>query len=858
MKNLALLLFCCLPFGMMFAQPLGGSSYEGLLEEAEMALAQNNYADALENLEEAYDKRDEEALVPQIAYLNYKLRDYRRAERFYRQAFRRVEVGDTSLDVHRFYYGRVLKAQVAYPDAIDMFEQFLASGYDDERLRQLARIEIEGARLAMGLGENTQGVTIERMDNRLLSPFSEYAPTMSPDLSTLYFSGWDSNDIIEATDPNDPELFSRIFSATMKDSVTWNRPEPLAESVNRPGVHTVNPFVSPDGRRLYYNRVIMEGNEPKDARVYWSVIADDGWSSGNEVDGINGDYRVLQPSVGELFGNEVLFFASDMPGGYGGYDLYYATYRGEGNYAEPVNLGPTINSVGDEFTPFYFEGTLYYSTDGKPSIGGLDIYYSVWDGSTWSEPENMGVAFNSSVDDLSFRMVDEGYTGFMTSNREGGRSVKSRTCCDDIYAFTIPRLYAELVVGLFTDDRQPLVGGTTYLVPMLNDEPGRPLAKTQPEGNRFDYGLELDYAYMLIGTHPDYYPDTVYLNTAGLTESKTFTERMYLAPKPVEPKYDTIRIEEAIVLENILYDFDRDNIRPDAEPDLEYVYELMTEYPDMKIELGSHTDARGDADYNRGLSQRRAESARRWLMRKGIERNRIEAKGYGKTVPQTVSARIAERFDFLTEGDILTEAYIASLPSEEQEEIAHQLNRRTEFRILEGPTSIVIERARLQKTEESESAPNRNSQPVDRRVRRSAPSPNSSQAPALPDPVISPLSSLYGQQDLRNVPIMQFKQRTFDLGTVKKGDKRTMSYEFVNAGDADLEISIISHCDCTTTEYDTGRVYKPGEGGTIKVIFDSSDKDEAETIDVDIFLEQVDPKGNPIIEMLQYSFDIER
>lgn len=842
MKNLALLLLAFLPFGLLVAQPLGGSSYEGLLEKVEMALAQNNYADALESLEEAYEKKEDDRLVPQLAYLNYKLRDFRRAERFYKQAFRRVEAGDTTLDVHRFYYGRVLKAQQAYPDAVDMLNEFLASA-TDERLRTLAQVEIDGAKMAMGMGENTQGVTLELMDNRLLSPFSEYGPTLAPDGMTFYFSGWDSGEVIEATDPNDPEKFSRVFAATKKDSVTWERPEALSEAVNRPSVHTVNPFVSPDGRRMYYNRVIMEGNEPIDARVYLSVIADEGWSSGNEVNGINGDYRVLQPSVGELFGNEVLFFASDMPGGYGGFDLYYATYRGEDNYAEPVNLGPTINTAGDEYTPFYFEGTLYYSTDGLPNIGGLDIYYSVWDGSNWSDPENMGNGFNSSVDDLSFRMTADGYTGFMTSNREGGRSVKSRTCCDDIYSFNIPRLYAELVAGLFTEDRKPLVGGTTYLVPMQNDEPGTPRPKTQADGNRFDYGLELDFAYMVVATHPEYYPDTVYLNTAGLTESKTFTERFYLKAKPVVAKYDTIRIEEAIVLENILYDFDKDNIRPDAEPDLEYVYELMNEYPDMKIELGSHTDARGDAEYNRGLSQRRAESARRWLMRKGLERARIEAQGYGKTVPQTVSPRIAERYDFLKEGDILNENFIAALATEEQQEIAHQLNRRTEFRILEGPTSIVIERARLQKVnEESQGTPNRNSQP----------------ATQLPDPVISRLSSLYGQKDLRNVPIMQFKQRTFDLGSVRKGDKRTMIYEFVNTGDADLEISIISHCDCTTTEYDTGRVYQPGEGDTIKVIFDSSDKDEAETIDVDIFLEQVDPKGNPIIEMLQYSFDIKK
>lgn len=820
------------------AQPLNKASYETMVKTAEELVDQKDYYNALEWYIKAFEEREDRALIPIIGKMNYELRDYGDAERWFTRLFRRAQ--DTEYPEERFMLARSLKMQGKYDEAITAFQEFLLLS-SDPAMKQLAQLELNGAELALELPDNPQGVTIESAGRNVNSPTSEYSPTMSPDGNTLYFAALEERrEVTIVKDPGD-DFYAKIYRSA-KDDDEWDKPDVLDEKINRPGYHSVNPSLSPDGRRMYFNRVLLQGNKPGETKIYWSEYGDGGWLSANEVEGVNGNYLALHPTVGELFGKEVLFFVSNMEGGHGNYDIYYATYEGAGKYSDPVNLGETINSVGNEYSPHYHDGTLYFSSDGHPGLGGYDIFYSVWDGSSWSEVKNMGKSFNSSVDDIYFRLDESGYNGYFTSNRPEGRSLKSKTCCDDIYSFNIAQLYADLVVGVFTEDRKPLVGATVNLVKMLNDTPGETDSKTQEKGNRFDYGLALEMPYKVVATADGYYPDSVGLNTVGLKESKTFEHRFFLKMKPVppaEPEFDTITIEEAIVLENILYDFDSDRIRDEAESDLAVVKGLMDEYADMRIELSSHTDYRGDDDYNQRLSQARAESARRWLIRNGISRGRIEAVGYGETRPQTVSTRVALLNPFLNEGDVLTPDYIDALSTTADQEVAHLLNRRTEFKIIEGPTSITIKRTELRKKPTTKEGPGRNSLPVARDTLK-----------------ISEMSSLYGKP-LKSVPIMDFDQRKVDLGLVKKGEKREFDYTFTNRGTVPLRISMVTACECTTTEFSKEPV-APGKTGKIHIIFDSAEKDYEETIDVTIMLENNDSEGNPIIESLEYNFNIEK
>lgn len=851
MKKILLLLLWLSPLaGGLLAQPIGKSSYETMIALAEEAKGNRDYYNALVQYELAFEEREDATLVPIIAELYYLLNDYGKAERFLVRALRKDR--DKALVYPRYMLGRTYKVNGKYDDAIPVLQEFIQLTTDPV-LKQLAQNELTGAEFALANTGGSKGVTLKAIDRNVNSRFSEYTPMLSQDGGTLYFASAPADGVIIMDDVNDPEKYVRIFQSA-KTNDKYAKPEALGVSINRPGVHSANVSLSPDGRRMYFNRIELKGNTAGTAKIYLSNQGDEGWKSANEVSGVNGNWLALHPAVGELFGQEVLFFVSDMPGGQGGLDVYYATHKGDGVYGDPVNLGPKINTPGDEYTPWWQEGTLYFSSNGLPTIGGFDIFYSVWDGSSWSEPTNMGMAYNSSADDISFRLDKEGYNGYFTSNRPEGRALEGfgKTCCDDIYSFSIARMYADLVVGAFeADKRQPLKGVTIQLVEMVNNTPGETADKTNATGNRFDFGLQLDKPYRVIASHPNYFPDTMSFNTAGLTASKTFEHRFFLRPRPVEPDSIVINIEEPIVLENILYDFDDDRIRADAEPDLQVVLGIMNQYPNMRIELGSHTDARGADTYNRELSQRRAESARRWLVRNGIVRERIEAVGYGETVPKTVTAKQAADNPFLKEGEVLTEAYINTITGEEAQEKAHFLNRRTEFKIIEGPTSITIQRKALQKREAIQPAQNRNSL-IGGGVIEPLPTPLMQQQGR---DTIHHYSSLYRQKNLRNVPIMQFSRRFIDLGKVRKGEKRSFTYQFVNRGDTDLKISVISACDCTTTDYST-RPYKPGQSGVINVTFDSTEKDESETIDVDIYLENEDPRGNPIMEMVKYKFTL--
>ncbi|MCB0629937.1 MAG: OmpA family protein [Lewinella sp.] len=838
MKRLfTLFIFSLATFLTLSAQPLNKPSYDTMIETAEELVGNQDYYNALEWYEKAFDEREERALIPIIAKMNYELRDYARAERWYTRLLRRAE--DTEFPEERFLFARSLKMQGKYDEAMTAFQEYLLLS-DDPDMKKKAQNEINGIELAMVLPENPQGVTIESAGRNVNSPTSEYSPTMSSDGQKLYFAALEERKEVTIVSDAGDDFYAKIFQSA-KDDDEWDKPEALDEKINRPGFHSVNPSVTADGRRMYFNRVQLKGNKPGETKIYLSEYGDGGWLSANEVEGVNGDYLALHPTVGELFGKEVLFFVSDMEGGHGGYDIYYATYLGAGKYSDPVNLGATINSIGNEYSPHYHDGTLYFSSDGHPGLGGYDIFYSVWDGSAWSEPKNMGKSFNSSVDDLYFRLDESGYNGYFTSNRPEGRSLKSKTCCDDIYSFSIAELYADLVVGVFSEDKKPLKGATVSLMTMVNDDPGSPDAKTNDRGNRFDYGLELEMPYKVVATKEGYYPDSVSLNTVGLKEAKTFEHRFFLKMKPVppaEPEIDTITIEEAIVLENILYDFDDDRIKDEAESDLTVVKGLLEQYPDMRIELSSHTDYRGDDDYNQKLSQRRAESARRWLVRNGVTRSRIEAVGYGETKPQTVSARVAAIRPFLKEGDVLTPEYIDALATDEEKEVAHLLNRRTEFKIIEGPTSITIKRTELRKKPTSKPSNDRKSLPVQDTLK------------------VSEMSSLYGKS-LKDMPIMEFDERKVELGTVKKGETREFKYRFVNKGETPLSIGIVTACECTTADYSKDEV-APGEEGFIHILFDSTEKDYDEVIDVTVMLNQNDVDDYPIIENLEYSFKLEK
>lgn len=685
MKNkLLLTLFLALSYGAAWAQPLNQPTYDTKIKLAEEAVATQDYFNALEQYKAAHEESEDKALLPLMAEMNLKIRDYRAAERNYRSLLRNDK--ENKYIEHRFNYARVLKMQGKYADAMEEFTAYIEKGADEDK-KKMAQLELAGAELGVA-GGGAQGVAVERIKSRDVNgPASQYTPVLNNTGRILYFASLEKSEVNDSGDK--PEDFVRIFRSSIDEEGKYAKPEVLGPEINRPEYHNVGLSISPDGNRMFFTRVKLTGNAPSESKIYMSEGGDGNWKSANEVQGVNGEFLAAYPTVGELYGKEVLFFTSDMEGGQGGMDIYYATHQGDGVYGEPKNLGPSINTAADEKSPFWFDGTLYFSSEGYPSLGGQDIFYAVWNGSNWSAPENMGPAYNTAADEISFRLYDEGYKGFFGSNRPEGRSVHAKTCCDDLYTFEIARQYVDLVVGAFDAERKPLKGVTVQLLDETAIEASeKTQSQTQANGNRFDFPLNFDRAYTVVASHPGYYPDTLTFNTNGVTESKSYEERFFL--KPIEPEIRDVFIDEPIVMENIVYDFDSHVITAQAEIDLQKIYEWMTEHADMEIELGSHTDSHGKDSYNANLSQRRAESARQWLVQQGIDKKRIAVKGYGESQPKTVSESLAAKLPFLKEGDVLTEDFINGLATQEQKDQADEQNRRTEFTITAGPTSIRV------------------------------------------------------------------------------------------------------------------------------------------------------------------------
>ena len=670
MKRLALTASLALVALVAVAQPAKEVPVYMRLEVAEEHLEMNSFYRALEQYEEAYKEERSDELAYKIAQLHFQLRDYRRAERWLKRVVEKDKTGrwpDAVLN-----YARVLKYNGNYDGAIEAFNVY-ANMINDDALLAVADNEVAGLQMAVK-AEAPIELVIENMGRKVNSRYTEFAPVMHPD-GELYLAALPSADLV-VLDGTAEEKFARIYKSEMDKKGEWEKPKALPGKINREGFHTGNPRFSDDGQRMYFTRALTDVDKLTESRIYMSTNGRSSWGAAEEVPNVNGDYIATHPTVGSLLGNEVLIFSSDMAGGEGGFDLYYSIRRGEGDYSPPVNMGTKINTAGDEMTPYFRANELYFSSTGHPGFGGFDIFVSEWDGSNWSPAENLGAGYNTGFDDLYFTANKEGTRGFIVSNRPSDetRSVKSKTCCDDIYTFEIRDVIIDLLTVVFDKaSREPLLNARVTRFEVVNNRPGEAETKQLPESNAFQFLLDADKSYKVTVEREGYFPQDFTFNTVGMLEG-TKREDVYLEKAPsAEPDTRVITINEPIRLNNIYYDFDDDKILPDAEQDLQVLLDLMDEYPDMVIELSSHTDAQGPDRYNERLSQRRAQSAVDWLINNGIDPERLRAVGYGET-------------------QILNQCVNGVRCTDEE----HRFNRRTEFKIIAGPTSIEIRKEILE------------------------------------------------------------------------------------------------------------------------------------------------------------------
>ncbi|MFK8104252.1 MAG: OmpA family protein [Saprospiraceae bacterium] len=676
-KISTLLFFFACSASVVFAQPITTATVEKMIEVAEDNLAKYDYYNALDWFEKAYKEERDTEVAYKIANLHVQLRDYVKAERWYSRIVDRKyrKKKNPYLPNARFVLGRLLKMNGKYIEAKEQLQLFIAEA-EDPNLLTLAKNELTGADLAMDMEEQNPSLTVGNAGKKLNSKYSEYSPVLVSE-KEVYFTAIRQNEIL-VLDGKTADYHSKVYKAS-KGEKDWSEPVALGTEINREGYHIGNIAISPNGNRMYFTRALLKGNKLSESKIYMSERSGGAWGAAKLLSGINGEYLCKQPTVGEFYGQEVLFFVSDMKGGYGGFDIYYAPNKNDGTFGDPVNLGTTLNTVGDEETPFYREGMLYFSSTGHPGIGGFDIFSSEWNGSNWSTPLNLGKGYNTSVDDLYFSLDAEGYNGFLVSNRPGTNSIKSKTCCNDIYTVELERMVLDLNALTFSEGKA-LPGATVQLIEMVNNSMGNTEDKSNLSANNFNFILEPEMAYMVIASRDGYFSDSLQFNTVGMEMSKTFDKRLDLKPVPPPPPpppediWETYTINNPIELNNIYYDLNDDKILTEAEQDLEVIFELMNKYPDMIIELSSHTDSQGGDPYNLRLSQRRANSAKQWLVERGIIDSRVNAVGYGETR--------------------LRNKCLNGVKCSDDE---HRFNRRTEFTIIAGPKSIQIEKKRLKK-----------------------------------------------------------------------------------------------------------------------------------------------------------------
>ncbi|MCX6246765.1 MAG: OmpA family protein [Bacteroidetes bacterium] len=364
------------------------------------------------------------------------------------------------------------------------------------------------------------------------------------------------------------------------------------------------------------------------------------------------EYSVGHPALSP--DGKLLYFVSDMKGGSGGTDIYYCTREG-GKWSIPVNLGPVINTFGNEMFPFIADnGDLYFASDGHPGFGGLDIFVSRSVNGKWEPPKNLGIPMNSSYDDFSLAEYKNTGKGLFASNRPDGKGT------DDLYCFNrIPQekmkiavvpIVPDMVSGCVKDKTtlEPIPGATVFL---MDNESGKVLVLKTNSGGCFQTPVKKGTHYLVKAMKNGYIADCLpfFFEVTDLRNNLSIPRDLLL---------DKLALNRKFKLENIYYDFDKWNIRKDAEPSLNNLVRIMKENS-ITVELGSHTDCRGSDEYNARLSQRRAESAVQYIISTGIEASRITAHGYGETQ--------------------LTNKCSNGVPCTEAE---HQANRRTEFKVL--------------------------------------------------------------------------------------------------------------------------------------------------------------------------------
>lgn len=556
----------------------------------------------------------------------------------------------------RLQYARTLQKAGSYKQAGDQYNTFLES-YPGFRF---AENGLQGSKQAPEMKQNPTKYKIKKMDV-FNSRRSEFSPMLlPPDYTTLYITTSRDDVLGEGKSPITGVNNNDLFVSKLDDQEKWTKPE-SAGPVNTEFDEGVPSFTA-TGNTMFYTFAKQDSVGPSSAAIYKSRRDGGAWATGTRLDisGTDSSYVYAHPAVTPS-GNH-LYFVSDMKGGYGGKDIWRGILTEDDQVIAIENLGPEINTAGDEMFPHMRnDSTLYFSSDGHVGMGGLDIYKAILNPKTgrW-KTENMGFPINSQGDDFGITFFGEKEAGFFTSNRGEAKGA------DHIYSFEYPTVKVA-VEGFIVDKDDEFVPNAVIRV--VGNDGTNEKFNGKPDGT---YRLQVNRGinYVLLASADGYLNSKRDLRTVDIEKDSLYYVDFVL-----------YNINKPAVLENIFYDFDKASLRDESKKELDELIELLEINPNVTIELSAHTDRKGTQEYNQRLSQRRAQSVVDYLIDHRISSDRLIVAGYGKLQPKVVTKNLAKNYDFLEEEDILDEDFIENL-TPEQQEIADQINRRTEFKVL--------------------------------------------------------------------------------------------------------------------------------------------------------------------------------
>lgn len=639
-------------FTIIFLSAIASGCRGPKLATADEQLARGEYFDASKTYRKLYNKtkRDDRLLRAEIAWkmaiCHDRLSQNARAAAAYQNAIRYGYPDSTA----QLRLAQNLHADGKYPAAIKAYEEFLALAPGNPE----ATTGLDGARMALE-NKNRRSRYVVKNAKLFNSRRSDFSPAFSGDI--LYFTTTNDKALGDTKSEITGMKRGDVWMSRKNERGEWQRPEAVEGELNTEHDEGIISF-SPDGQTMYLTRVVRKPAGESRAGIWTSQRSDAKWSAPVELD-ITSDTVTNHAHPAVSPSGEWLYFSSDMPGE-GGRDLWRINLRDRAGSLE--NLGPWINTPGDELFPYCLtDSILYFASDGHPGLGGLDIFKATMTRSGGWRVENLGAPINSSADDFGIAFENpEREAGFFSSNRGDARGY------DHLFSFELPDLKI-LISGYVVDaDEEPVPGAVIRIV---GNDGSNQKAIARDDGS-FSFPLQRGISYVMLAGAKGY-----------LNAKQEFTSDEAEEDAEYNVDFMLASINKPNIVENIFYDFDKATLRPESTAALDSLASLLRDNPNITIEMASHTDRVGSDEYNERLSERRAKSVVDYLIAAGIAPDRLTFHGYGKTRPKTVTKRIARQFPQFEEGTLLDEEFILSLEDEADREAADQINRRTEFEV---------------------------------------------------------------------------------------------------------------------------------------------------------------------------------